>query len=137
MPKAWAGDYSIQPDYYSFRSGVTTMVDTGSAGSYNFGHFKSTVIDRVKTRILAYLNIADYGITTLMVEQYPDENDIVSFISACNCYSKEIVGIKIAHYWNKDWKDTEYAQKVQKEVSLPIRSSLYIFSGNRNVGSKK
>ena len=131
LPKAWAGDYSIQPDYYSFRSGVTTMVDTGSAGSYNFGHFKSTVIDRVKTRILTYLNIADYGMTTLMVEQYPDENDIVSFISACNCYSKEIVGIKIAHYWNKDRKDVEYAQKVQKEVSLPIMVDFGVFKKER------
>ncbi len=131
LPKVWAGDYSVQPDYYSFRSGVTTMVDTGSAGSYNFGHFKTTVIDRAKTRILAYLNIADYGMTTLMVEQYPDTNDSESFISTCNAYPQDIVGIKIAHYWKKDWKDVEYAQKVQKEVRLPIMVDFGVFKKER------
>ncbi len=29
---AWAGDSSVQPDAFSFRTGVTTMVDAGSSG---------------------------------------------------------------------------------------------------------
>ena len=29
---AWAGDNSVQPDAFSFRTGVTTMVDAGSSG---------------------------------------------------------------------------------------------------------
>ena len=40
MPNAWAGDFSIQPDMHSFKSGVTTMVDTGTAGCRNFEHLK-------------------------------------------------------------------------------------------------
>src|SRR5206468_12942701 len=32
IPGAWAGDNSVQPDLISFRTGVTTMVDAGSAG---------------------------------------------------------------------------------------------------------
>ena len=38
--KAWAGDNSILPDGFSFRSGVTTMVDTGSAGWRMFEDFR-------------------------------------------------------------------------------------------------
>ena len=30
---AWAGDNSVAPDSFSFRTGVTTMVDAGSSGS--------------------------------------------------------------------------------------------------------
>ena len=28
-PDAWAGDNCVQPDAFSFRTGVTTMVDAG------------------------------------------------------------------------------------------------------------
>ena len=36
---AWAGDNSILPDGFSFRSCVTTIVDTGSAGWRTFPDF--------------------------------------------------------------------------------------------------
>ena len=29
-PESWAGDNSVQPDAFSFRTGVTTMVDAGT-----------------------------------------------------------------------------------------------------------
>lgn len=34
---AWAGDNSVLPDGFSFRTGVTTMVDAGSSG-WRRGH---------------------------------------------------------------------------------------------------
>src|ERR1041384_8203466 len=40
-----AGAISLMPDVHSFRSGVTTIVDAGSAGAAHFEHFKRTVID--------------------------------------------------------------------------------------------
>ena len=52
---------SIMADFHSFRSGVTTMVDTGTAGAKHFLHFKRTVIDTAKTRILAFINIVKSG----------------------------------------------------------------------------
>lgn len=51
IPGAWAGDESIQPDAFSFRTGVTTMVDAGSAGWRMFEILRQTVIDRVRTRV--------------------------------------------------------------------------------------
>src|SRR6185312_10571559 len=58
MKSAWAGDNSVLPDGFSFRSGVTTMVDAGSAGWRNFENFRYSVIDRAKTRVFAMINIA-------------------------------------------------------------------------------
>ena len=52
---------SVVADAHSFRSGVTTFVDTGTAGGRHFRHFKTTVIDRQQTRIFAYINIVDQG----------------------------------------------------------------------------
>ena len=58
------GPTSVQPDAFSFRAGVTTMVDAGSAGWKNFRQFKKQTIDQAQTRVLAFINISSYGMTT-------------------------------------------------------------------------
>src|SRR5690554_5152981 len=51
------GFNALNPDPFTFRTGVTTVVETGGSGWRNFPHFKEQVIDRVQTRVLAMLNI--------------------------------------------------------------------------------
>ncbi len=131
MPNAWAGDFSIQPDMHSFKSGVTTMVDTGTAGCRNFEHFKASVISRVKTRVLALMNIADYGMSSLMVEQYPENNDYGAFIECYEEFKDILVGIKVAHYEKPDWRDILYAKKVQSKVGSPIMVDFGVFKKER------
>ena len=58
---SYAGDNSLYPDGYTFRSGVTTVVDAGCAGWRNFETFRDTVISRSRTRILALANIVGHG----------------------------------------------------------------------------
>jgi dihydroorotase len=58
---SYAGDNSVYPDGFTFRVGVTTVVDVGGAGWRNFDDFKQRVIDRSKTRVLAFLNIVGNG----------------------------------------------------------------------------
>ena len=53
MKGAYSGDNSVYPDGFTFRSGVTTVVDAGSSGWRNFADFKDRVIDRSKTRVFA------------------------------------------------------------------------------------
>src|SRR6185295_8591724 len=55
------GDNSVYPDGFTFRSCVTTVVDAGSSGWKNFPDFKDRIIDRSKTRVLAFLNIVGAG----------------------------------------------------------------------------
>ncbi len=98
---------SIMADAHSFRSGVTTMVDTGTAGAKHFLHFKRTVIDQVKTRIFAYINIVDLG----MVGDF--EQDIRTMdpelaASIVLAYPDVCVGIKTAHYWTRLPWDAEH-----------------------------
>src|SRR6266568_6437584 len=59
--QSYAGDNSLYPDGYTFRVGVTTVVDAGCSGWRNFEDFKQRVIDRSKTRVLAFLNIVGNG----------------------------------------------------------------------------
>jgi dihydroorotase len=58
---AYCGDNSVYPDGFTFRSGVTTVADAGSSGWRNFPDFKDRVIDRAKTRVLAFINIVGKG----------------------------------------------------------------------------
>ncbi|HEY9489123.1 MAG TPA: amidohydrolase/deacetylase family metallohydrolase, partial [Chryseosolibacter sp.] len=55
------GHTSVSPDGFTFRAGVTTVVDAGSSGWRNFRMLKSQTIDRAQTRVLALLNIVGTG----------------------------------------------------------------------------
>ncbi|HMN31522.1 MAG TPA: amidohydrolase/deacetylase family metallohydrolase [Caldilineaceae bacterium] len=98
---------SVMADAHSFRSGVTTMLDVGTAGAKHFLHFKRTVIDRAKTRIFALINIVDLG----MVGDF--EQDIRTMdpelaASVVLAYPDICVGIKTAHYWVREPFDAEH-----------------------------
>ena len=58
---SYAGDNSVFPDGFTLRDGVTTVADAGSSGARNFEDFKEHIIDRSKTRVLAFLNIVGAG----------------------------------------------------------------------------
>jgi dihydroorotase len=98
---------SVMADSHSFRSGVTTMVDTGTAGAKHFLHFKRTVIDQVKTRVFAYVNIVDLG----MIGDF--EQDIRTMdpelcAATVMMYPDVCVGVKTAHYWTQLPWDAEH-----------------------------
>src|SRR5437588_6404929 len=45
-PPPGAQDEAVNPDAFSFRSGVTTMVDAGSSGAKEFADFRDHIIKR-------------------------------------------------------------------------------------------
>ena len=59
----WGGtSLGIDADEFCRTSGVTTAIDTGSAGPGNFAGFRRHVIERSEVRILAYLHVSFAGI---------------------------------------------------------------------------
>src|SRR5262249_29257109 len=50
MGREYIGENCVRPDGFTFRSGVTTVVDAGSSGWRNFGEFRDQIINRSKTR---------------------------------------------------------------------------------------
>ena len=67
--RSYAGDNSVYPDGFTFRSGVTAVADAGCAGWRNFEDFKTRIIDRARTRVFAFLNIVGHGMGGVLVEQ--------------------------------------------------------------------
>ncbi|MCE5266229.1 MAG: amidohydrolase/deacetylase family metallohydrolase [Deltaproteobacteria bacterium] len=119
IPDAWAGDNSVLPDGFSFRSGTTTMVDAGSSGWKNFPHFKATVIDRTRTRLFAFLNIASFGMMTELAVQDEEVFDAARTAAMAAAYPGLIVGIKTAHYRKPDWTAVERAVEAGERSGLP------------------
>ena len=59
----WGGtSLGIDAEEFCRTSGVTTAIDTGSAGPGNFAGFRKHVIEPCQVRILAYLHISHAGI---------------------------------------------------------------------------
>src|SRR5712691_5213855 len=59
----WGGtSLGIDAEAFCRTSGVTTAIDTGSAGPGNFAGFRKHVIEPSQVRILAYLHVSFAGI---------------------------------------------------------------------------
>jgi len=113
------GDSSVYPDNFSFRAGVTTMVDAGTSGWKNFPDFRQRVIDRAQTRVLALLNIAALGMSGDN-EGDPADMDPEQLVRMARLHSDVVVGIKTAHYPHKDWTAVENAVKAGSVANLPV-----------------
>ncbi|MEM7031917.1 MAG: amidohydrolase/deacetylase family metallohydrolase [Chloroflexota bacterium] len=55
--------WGIEADPVAARSGVTTWLDVGSAGGYNFPGFREFIVKPATARIYALLNISSIGLT--------------------------------------------------------------------------
>ena len=84
-------------------SGVTTIVDAGTAGAESFLLEKESVMDHATVRVLAFLNIVANGMSGGL-EQDVDEMDVQRCADTIKKYPDLIVGVKTAHYWtDKPW----------------------------------
>lgn len=128
---AWAGDNSILPDGFSFRSGVTTMVDTGSAGWRNFEDFRFRVIDRFHTRKFAFLNIVGLGMVSLAMEQNTHDMDVDRAVAVGRENADVIVGMKTAHYWAPDWTSVDRMLAAGRQLGLPSMVDFGLFPRER------
>ncbi|MEE2659292.1 MAG: amidohydrolase/deacetylase family metallohydrolase [Candidatus Latescibacterota bacterium] len=89
--------FGLEPDPLCPAGGVTTMVDTGTAGSFQFGHFRREVIDRVRTQILGLVNLSCMGLSArnlgeLLDPRYADPEGVLRTIED---HPGVAVGVKI------------------------------------------
>jgi dihydroorotase len=95
------------PADMALQSGVTTIVDAGTAGAETFLQEKEEVIDHARVRVLAFLNIVANGMNGNL-EGSLDEMDSRVCAATVTRYRDFIVGVKTAHYWtNLPW-DAEH-----------------------------
>jgi dihydroorotase len=118
------GPNSIPPDGFTFRAGVTTVVDAGCAGWRTFPDFKRQTIDISQTRVLAFLNIVGEGMRGGPFEQNQKDMDPKLSSDFAIKNSKYIVGIKLAHYSGRDWTPVKLAEEAGILAGIPIMVDL-------------
>jgi len=118
--KSYAGDNSVFPDGFTFRSGVTTVADAGSSGYKNFEDFKAHIIDRSKTRVLAFLNIVGAGMRGAKYEDNLAEMEAQPAAEMAKKYPGVIVGFKTAHYQGPEWTPVEHAVAAGTMANIPV-----------------
>jgi len=112
------GPNSLPPDGFTFRAGVTTVVDAGSSGWKSFPLFKKNIIDQSKTRVLAFLNIVGDG----MGEHQQDRNDMDPKMAAnvAKYYKNDIVGFKVAHFGGPQSIPVDSAVAAGNLANVPV-----------------
>ena len=114
------GPSSISPDGFTFRNGITTVVDAGCAGWRNFAVFKRQVIDISQTRVLAFLNIVGEGMRGGVYEQDTKDMDGKMTSLVARQYRNYIAGIKVAHYSGSEWTPVDEAVKAGTLANIPV-----------------
>lgn len=131
----WGGtSLGIDAEAFCRSSGVTTAVDTGSAGPGNFMGFRKHVIERSEVRILAYLHVSHAGIygfsNTVMVGESEDIRlmDPVSAAEVADANRDCIVGIKVrvGRHASGDQgvAPLDIALQVAEETGLPLMAHI-------------
>lgn len=131
----WGGtSLGIDAEEFCRLSGVTTAVDTGSAGPGNFAGFRKHVIEPSQVRILAYLHVSHagiYGFSQRVMVGESEEMRLMNPIDAVKVADANrdvIVGIKVrvgAHASGTSGiAPLDIALQVAEETGLPLMAHI-------------
>ena len=132
MGREYIGENCVRPDGFTFRSGVTTVVDAGSSGWRNFGEFRDQIVNRSKTRVLAMLNIVGSGMGGRPdVEQNTKDMEPERTAEVAKRHSDVVVGIKVAHYAGPEWIAVDRGVEAGKLAGVPVMVDFATFRPER------
>jgi len=125
----------IDADHYCLGRGVTTAVDAGSAGCDTFPGLRRYVMERARTRVLAFLNISRTGLSYAGLGgdgEVCGELDLLRLANAASCvrsieaHRDVLVGVKIrlsdsiADGGRNEHAAYERALEAAAQASLPL-----------------
>src|SRR5436305_7894774 len=132
MNREYLGENCVRPDGFSFRSGVTTVVDAGSSGWRNFGEFRDQIINRAKTRVFAMLNIVGSGMGGRPdVEQNTRDMEPERTAEVAKRNKDVVVGIKVAHYAGPEWIAVDRGVEAGRLAGVPVMVDFATFRPER------
>ena len=114
------GMVAVVPDGFTFRVGVTTVVDAGGAGWKSFPTFKKNIIDNSQTRVLSFLNIVGEGMRGGAYEQNVNDMDAKLSSLVAKQYKDYVVGFKVAHFSGAELTPVDRAVEAGKLAGMPV-----------------
>ncbi len=117
--------WGILPDPVTARTGVTTWLDVGSSGGYNFPGLRKYVIETQKSRVYALLNISSIGLTGPTWElSNPDYLDVALGQTIIEANRDVIIGVKAridsSTTRGVGIKALDVARELAEAVDLPL-----------------
>ena len=109
---------TVFPDPFTFQNGVTTVGEAGSSGWRTFPDFKRRVIDRSRTRVLAFLHIVGSGSASSRVQDLSDMDATATAEQAVR-YRDHVIGIKTADFEGPEWAPFDRALEAANSAGLP------------------
>ena len=123
--------WGIDLDPYCIARGVTTAIDAGTSGSDSFEGFRRLVIERSRTRVLAFLNISRVGLIGQPGELVDTRMiDAPSALRVAREHADVIVGIKVRCSENYSGPNDLDAVRASRSVAEQIGKPLMIHVGN-------
>lgn len=127
----WGGtSLGVDAADFARRSGVTTLIDAGSAGPGNFKGFLKHVIEPSEPRILAYIHVSFAGIYAFSKRIMVGESSDMRLMSPADAVEvasanrDTIVGIKVRVGRNASGTSgvapLDIARQVAEELSMPM-----------------
>jgi len=131
----WGGtSLGVDAEEFCRKSGVTTAVDTGSAGPGNFAGFRKHVIEPSAVRILAYLHVSFAGIFAYSRRVMVGESEEIRLLApldaveVANANRDVIVGIKVRvgaiASGRSGTVPLDIALQVADEVGMPLMAHI-------------
>ena len=118
--------YGVDADENCIHKGVTTVLDAGSSGAQTFPGFREYVIDRVKTRVFALMNISASGMISDIVGELEDLRwaDPDETLKMLERHRDVVLGVKVRLEKRMAGENAIAALKMAREVadaaSVPI-----------------
>jgi dihydroorotase len=85
----------LMPDLAGVQSGVTTLVDPGSGGCYNFSGFTRFLVPSSRTRLFALVNIARNGLFGMPEITQQADIDVEGTIRCVEQNKPTVLGVKL------------------------------------------
>ena len=114
------GFLSVPPDGFTLESCTTTVADAGSSGWRNFEDFKTRIIDKSRTRVLAFLNIVGNGMGGGAIEQNLADMEAKPTAEMALKHKGVIVGVKSAHYNGPEWDPYIRSVEAGTIANIPV-----------------
>jgi dihydroorotase len=126
----WGATYwGIEADPVAAKTGVTTWLDVGSAGSYSFPGFREYIVNRSRAHVFALLNLSSIGLIAQTWElSNPDYWDVELAAEVVERNRDVILGIKARIDCNTcrgvGIVPLERARELADRVGLPLMTHI-------------
>jgi dihydroorotase len=111
--------YGVEADRFCLGRGVTTAIDAGSAGAETFPGLRRYVIERARTRILAFVHVAVEGMISPLVGELEDLRwaSPGDAVARAREHLEVVCGIKVRLGWQMVGRDPMPALRLAREAA--------------------